>query len=189
MRHGNWNSRLETSGGIGLRSYLWGMETVSFVQYYFTEPYTLRSYLWGMETHNFSSTTKTLEWLRSYLWGMETNIFHWYSQLINITPILPMRHGNTKFSIFSNSLFENSDPTYEAWKLYMRFVTVIIFHTPILPMRHGNCPFCGHSLSCLVLRSYLWGMETSPNYGQILTLAKTPILPMRHGNRKIKKKV
>ena len=146
----------------------------------------LRSYLWGMETamcphslHSFQNP------LRSYLWGMETgkNIKGVRDEWD--TPILPMRHGNRREMLKKlrsaaslrsylwgmetrllmhppASWDQNSDPTYEAWKLSMSieaFCHSFLLRSYLWGMETAlivPCPWIGQ----LRLRSYLWGMET-----------------------------
>ena len=72
-----------------------------------------------------------------------------------------MRHGNKNNFFTFAAAMSDSDPTYEAWKPWEKFVKPKLeSRTPILPMRHGN-------KACEAL-------ETSRTI--------TPILPMRHGN-------
>ena len=44
-----------------------------------------------------------------------------YTQLTTKTPILPMRHGNQFLLHQACQTFHHSDPTYEAWKLFVIF--------------------------------------------------------------------
>ena len=112
----------------------------------------------AVKTHNTLVETS----LRSYLWGMETHQRpEQQDQQSNLTPILPMRHGN----------------------LLQRSWRITISLTPILPMRHGNSIFqqvlmCGSDTPILPMRHgniSTWGIGSNSEM-------KTPILPMRHGN-------
>ena len=99
--------------------------------------------------------------LRSYLWGMETK-------------------EDGRVCVYGD---ENSDPTYEAWKLahLLKGQFLIIRLRSYLWGMETNITVV-IAWIIIQLRSYLWGMETSSIFFEHYCIVMTPILPMRHGN-------
>ena len=60
------------------------------------------------------------------------------SEFVSIS-ILPMRHGNYEALKTMPRIYNNFDPTYEAWKpSWIGDSHMMIYNISILPMRHGN---------------------------------------------------
>ena len=94
MRHGNSRNSINPNSFIELRSYLWGMETHddhsdAYLQARYSDP--------------------TYE-----AWKQQDDELD--LQKLDMTPILPMRHGNHNFTGVLINPDGYSDPTYEAWK-------------------------------------------------------------------------
>ena len=148
-------------GYILFRSYLRGMETQTGEFKARIIDLEFRSYLRGMETISPWWGRRDKSRFRSYLRGMET-ILCLFRNIEHLPiPILPMRHGNREAKEIARELTNNSDPTYEAWKLDLRCIICLFGRViPILPMRHGNSKVPGFKKVGHRFRSYLWGMET-----------------------------
>ena len=121
----------------------------------------LRAYLWGIETGQKSRARNRCSKLRAYLWGIETECGVHLAETENEIASLPMRNWNNHYTIYKETqqsiaslpmrnwnwvqceklkgVQKNCEPTYEELKLRV-------------PLVIGK--------SAVVLRAYLWGIET-----------------------------
>ena len=188
-----------------LRAYLWGIETELLLIGNYLYIFLLRAYLWGIETieihcinylrvcfeptyeelklsssssllslslrceptyeelkqYSNSLFTTSFIWLRAYLWGIETSMLSALKRPYFRVASLPMRNWNWSGYLLTAVFQSSCEPTYEELKPWI-FPSTYTF--PIM------------------LRAYLWGIETNFSYPCIHNIKSVASLPMRNWN-------